>query len=82
MEEFAQKVINEQDSCSIHYHNSSKDENVTEIRDIASWKTILKAVEIRKYKPLPAVASNITDGKFLKVKYHRNCRSLFTLKRQ
>ena len=51
------------------------------IKDQASWETLLNAAKIRKFEPLIELDKNLGQSNIPAIKYHRKCRSLFTLKR-
>ncbi len=68
-------------ACSIHYDSVSTDEKLTSPSDLASWKTLLKAAEVRCHQPLLDIAKSLKEDEVPKVFYHRQCRSVFTLKR-
>ena len=46
-----------------------------------SWKTLLKAAEVRQYGPITDVAKELRENELPKIHYHRRCRSIFTMKR-
>ena len=46
-----------------------------------SWKTLLRAAEIRKHAPILDVAKDLPDGEIPAVQYHRKCHSVFTMKK-
>ncbi|KXJ04733.1 hypothetical protein AC249_AIPGENE5275, partial [Exaiptasia diaphana] len=66
--------------CIIHCSS----ENSTELRslkDIESWQSLLKAASIRNHKPLLDIAETLKEGEIPDIKYHKTCRSLFTMKK-
>ena len=50
-------------------------------RDIISWNTLLEAAKTRQHKPVLNVAGNLQYGEIPPVLYHRQCRSIFTMKK-
>lgn len=49
-------------------------------KDIDSWQTLLKAADIRNYKPVLAGAKTVEEGAIpSSVVYHRKCRNLSTM---
>eukprot|EP00794_Sanderia_malayensis_P020769 gene20769-22792_t len=46
-----------------------------------SWKTLLDAAVTRKHTTLIDVAKNLQEGEIPDIQYHRECRSIFTLKK-
>ena len=70
-----------QEKCIIHM--SEDDGNLVTPKDIDSWKTLLKAADIRNYKPVLEVAKTVEEGAIpTSVMYHRKCRILFTMKQE
>ena len=68
------------DKCIIHFEQVTE-EHLVELKDQASWETLLNAAKIRKFEPLIELAKNLGQSGIPAIKYHRKCRSLFTLKR-
>ena len=68
-------------ACIIHKESITTDGKLTSPIDLTSWKTLLKAAQIRNYQPLLDIAQNLEEDEVPEVLYHRQCRSLFTLKR-
>ena len=66
-------------ACIIHCTNDS--EELTALRDIRSWESLLKAAEIRQYNPVLDLAEKSKDGEIPGICYHRKCRSIFTIKK-
>ena len=50
-------------------------------RDIISWNTLLEAAKTRQHKPVLDVAENLQDEEIPPVLYHRQCCSIFTMKK-
>ncbi len=67
-------------NCIVHISTVSEKEKSVAPVDIESWKRLLDAAEIRKYKPLQDLAKEFTD-KIPPVTYHAVCRSRFVMKR-
>ena len=69
-------------SCIIHHESvRNYEEGLTSPQDLSSWKTLLKAAEIRNHQPILNIAANTEEGKIPEIYYHRKCRSLFTMKK-
>ena len=51
------------------------------LKDLESWKTLLNATTIRNYEPLLEIAKSLGERELPKATYHRQCRGIFTLKR-
>ena len=49
------------------------------MKDLESWKTLLNAATIRNLEPILEIAKTQEEG--AKATYHRQCRIIFTLKR-
>ena len=67
--------------CIIHFEQVTK-EHLVELKDRASWGTLLNAVKIRKFKAVIEIGKNLGESDFPAVKYHWKYRSLFTSKRK
>ena len=68
------------DKCIIHFEQVTE-EHLVELKDQALWETLLNAAKIRKFEPLIELDKNLGQSDIPAIKYHRKCRSLFTLKR-
>ena len=66
-------------ACIVHCTNDSGE--LTTLRYIRSWESLLKAAEIRQYKPVLDLAEKSKDGEIPGICYHRKCRSIFTMKK-
>ncbi|MEQ2279913.1 hypothetical protein AMECASPLE_014142 [Ameca splendens] len=51
-------------------------------KDPDSWKTLLRAAEIRGHRPIPVLAKDLPEGSILSVLYHRKYYSIFTMKKE
>lgn len=67
------------DNCLIHCTETSGD--LSSLQDTQSWTTLLRAAEIRQYTPILDIAKTVTGEEPPDIKYHRKCRSIFTMKR-
>ena len=65
--------------CIIHYESVESLTELVQLRDLGSWKNLLKAVKIRHYAPLIGISTE--EDAFPKVSYHATFRSVFTMKR-
>lgn len=70
-----------QGQCIIHCCDGDSDSNLVSPQNLDSWKTLLRAAEIRKHLPLLNLAKDLREGEIPTVHYHRRCRSIFTLKK-
>ena len=68
------------DKCIIHFEQRTE-KRLVEFKDRASWETLLQAAKIRKFEAVIETGQNLRESNIPAVKYHRKCRSLFTLKR-
>ena len=68
------------DKCIIHFEQVTEEYSV-ELKDRASWKTLLNAAKIEKFKAVIEIGENLGESDIPAVKYHQKCRPLFTLKR-
>ena len=67
------------DGCIVHCTDASDD--LVSIPPMESWKTLLNAATIRHHQAVLDIASNLPDGVVSNIKYHRKCRSTFTMKK-
>lgn len=67
-------------TCLIHCSDEDSDHMVSP-QNLESWKTLLKAAEIREHGPVLELAKDLPDGEIPAIQYHRMCRSIFTMKR-
>ena len=54
---------------------------LTAQHDIQSWKSLLNAAEIRQYKPILDLVETLKGKEIPDIRYHRKCRSIFTMKK-
>ena len=66
-------------NCIIHCTDNRTD--LDTLKDEESWKTLLKAAEIRQHQALLELAKSLSEGEIPTVYYHRKCRSVFTMKK-
>lgn len=69
-----------QTDCIIHCSDEDTSTLVSP-QDLDSWKTLLRAAEIRQHAPLLDIAKDLEEGQMPQVHYHRKCRSIFTMKK-
>ena len=68
--------------CVIHCSpNDETESKLISPQNINSWKTLITAAEIRNHTPILELAKKLSDGEVPDVKYHRKCRSIFTMKK-
>ena len=68
-----------EEECIIHCCKDTGE--LAALKDLESWKTLLNAAPIRNHEPSLEIAKTLEEGELPKVTYHRQCRSVFTLKR-
>ena len=51
------------------------------VQDMQSWKTLVRAAEIRQYAPILDLAKTMVGEELPTITYQRKCRSNFTMKR-
>lgn len=64
--------------CIIHCTDDSTD--LVSPKDEESWKTMLRAAEIRKHQEILEISKSLSEGEVPLIYYHRKCRSYFTMK--
>lgn len=70
------------EQCIIHHGSvSTEDTHVVTLKDYASWKTLLDAAKLRNHVPILQIAKSLKQDEIPNLGYHRQCRSLFTMKR-
>lgn len=67
--------------CILDCCEKDPDAKLTSPQDFGSWKTLLRAAEIRKHISILDLAKNLTEGEIPTVQYHRKCRIMFTMKK-
>ncbi|KAG0727937.1 hypothetical protein GWK47_033565 [Chionoecetes opilio] len=65
--------------CIIHC--SDDNENLISPQSVDSWKTLLRAAQIRRHEPILELAEDTPEGEIPALNYHRKCRSIFTMKK-
>lgn len=65
--------------CIIHC-SDDKDKLVS-LQGADSWKTLLRAAQIRNHAPILEMVEDLPEGKIPTLYYHRKCRSIFTMKK-
>lgn len=53
----------------------------TALHDAQSWKTLLRAAQIRQYQPILDLVHKLKDDDIPVIYYHRKCSSIFTMKK-
>lgn len=69
------------DFCIIHTTDEGSSNGLKTLKDLESWKTLLKAAKLRQHKPLLEIAENLSEEDFPNIHYHSKCLKLFTMKR-
>lgn len=69
-----------QNECIIHC--TGDDGELIYPKNLESWKTLLKAAQIRKHEPILNLSEQTSDEEIPDICYHRKCRSIFTMKRE
>ena len=67
-------------ACVIHCSDEASD-NLVSPQNLDSWKSLLRAAEIRQHEPILELARDLPEGEIPPVQYHRKCRSIFTMKK-
>lgn len=67
--------------CLIHCSSEDRHTKLVSPKDSDSWKSLLRAAEIRDHAPILEIARDLPDGVVPAVTYHRQCRSIFTMKK-
>ena len=77
------KKVQTSSQCIIHCteEKGTTTSNLVSPKDLTSWKTLVRAAKIRNHTKLLEVANSTPEGEIPKISYHRNCRSIFTMKR-
>ena len=68
-------------ACLLNCSENDPNASLTSPQTLESWKTILDAAQIRKCAPVLDLAEDTPCGEIPSIKYHRRCRSLFTMKK-
>lgn len=67
------------ENCIIHCTDDNSD--LVSLQSLDSWKVLLEAATTRQHEGVLKVASSLPDGVVPDIKYHRKCRSTFTMKK-
>ena len=70
--------------CIIHSESFISDQHLNTLiapKDIQSWKSLLKAAELRCHEPLLELAKTVSGNDIPDIVYHRFCRRVFNMKR-
>ena len=67
-------------NCIIHCSDEEPDSKLVSPKYFESWITLLRAAEIRNYDPILGMSKGLPEGEIPAVRYHRKCRSIFTMK--
>ena len=62
----------------IHCTDDSSD--LVNPKDEESWKTLLRAAQIRNHQEIVQLSKSLRDGEVSLIYYHLKCRSIFTMK--
>ena len=66
--------------CIIHC--SSDDSKPATLQSVESWKSLLRAAQIRQHTPLLELSTGLQENQVPHIQYHRKCCSVFTMKCQ
>ena len=61
----------------IHCTDDSSD--LVNPKDEESWKTSLRAAQIRNHQEIVQLSKSLRDGEVSLIYYHRKCRNIFTI---
>ena len=77
----ASKPVNH--TCILHSKSAAtdSDDHLISPQSYESWLTLFEAAKIRNITPVLDVAQNLEEQEVPSIFYHRNFRSIFTLKR-
>ncbi len=68
--------------CIICASNSSeKEDHLAMVKTFNSWQTLYEAARVRIHASILEVAKQLLEKEIPNIRYHRKCRSLFTIKR-
>ena len=56
------------------------DSDLVNPKDEESWKTLLRAAQIRNHQEIVQLSKSLRDGEVSLIYYHRKCQSIFTMK--
>ena len=74
--------IDQENDCIIHCNTGNASDDLASLQDARSWQALLRAATIREYEPVTELGDDYTGNEFPEwIKYHRRCRSIFTMKR-
>lgn len=65
--------------CIIHCSDDT--DKLVSPQIVDSWKTLLRAAQIRNHAPILDLARDTPEGEIPAICYHRKCRSIFTMKK-
>ena len=70
------------ETCIIHMSSAQNDPQIrTMVKNSQSWDPLLDAAKIRNFIPILDLAAGCQPGEIPDVKYHKNCRSMFVMKK-
>jgi hypothetical protein len=71
------------EECIVHKPSTKVDikEKLIQPQTKDSWATLVAAAEIRNHSPILNILPTLSSGEIPNIKYHRKCRSLFTMKK-
>ena len=67
--------------CLDIVHCTKDSGDLYSVQDLQSWKTLLRAAEVRQYAPILDRAKAVGGEELPTITYYRKCRNIFTLKR-
>ncbi|XP_056156559.1 uncharacterized protein LOC130130771 [Lampris incognitus] len=65
--------------CIIHCSDDT--DKLVSLQSVDSWRTLLRAAQIRNHAPVLKLAKDIPEGQTPAIYYHRKCRCIFTMKK-
>ena len=69
------------DTCFLHYESVNKCEKLLSLSSENAWKTIFEAAKVRGNEKVLPLEKDVKKGNFPSIKFHKSCRSMFTIKR-
>ena len=67
--------------CLNIVHCTTDSGDLYSVQDLQSWKTLVRAAEVRQYAPTLDHAKTVGGEELSTITYYRKCRNIFTLKR-
>ena len=69
------------EDCFFHYDSVGVNEKLLLLSSADAWNTILNAAKIRNNEKVFKLQASVSEGEYPRIKFHKSCRSMFTMKR-